>query len=343
LGKSTIYKENMNILVTGGCGFIGTNLVKMLLSQGHTVFNLDYLTYASNKHLATINNPHYIHYHDDILNKQLVGKILKNYKIDHIMHLAAESHVDRSINSPVVFIETNIVGTHTLLEEFRTYVKDTGRTDHRFLHVSTDEVFGSLAFDSPRFLETSAYDPHSPYSASKASSDHLVRAYHTTYGLPTLITNCSNNYGPHQHPEKFIPTVIRKCLNNENIPVYGDGTNIRDWIHVEDHCRGLIRVLERGVVGETYLIGGDDEVNNNDMASLIIHLVNNSIKWQCKTTSRIELVSDRPGHDLRYAINSNKIKFNLDWKKEWDLQVGLIQTIQWYIDNGFVEGWSQTK
>jgi dTDP-glucose 4,6-dehydratase len=329
------------ILVTGGAGFIGSNLVRMLLHEAHEVLNVDALTYAGNLNsLADVaDKPNYRFLHADITHADAVRKAINEFRPTGIMHLAAESHVDRSIDGPGQFIETNVIGTFNLLQGALHYYRTLDgeeRDSFRFLHVSTDEVYGSLG-ETGYFTETTPYDPHSPYSASKAASDHLARAWHDTYGLPVLVTNCSNNYGPYQFPEKLIPVVILKCLQGEPIPVYGKGENIRDWLYVEDHCSALYTVLTRGRVGETYNIGGNNELQNLDLVYLLCNLMDElapkTSSLTCPTSSLITFVQDRPGHDLRYAIDASKIRDELAWTPKQDHESGFRNTVQWYLDN----------
>jgi dTDP-glucose 4,6-dehydratase len=336
----------MKILVTGGCGFIGSNLVRYLLTQtNHQVVNLDKLTYAGNLHsLQDISaDPRYCFKKVDICDTGEIRRVFHDHQPDAVMHLAAESHVDRSIDGPGAFIQTNILGTYYLLQNSLEYWRGLAsekRDRFRFLHVSTDEVYGSLG-STGAFTETTPYSPHSPYSASKASSDHLARAWHDTYGLPTSVTNCSNNYGPYQFPEKLIPVVILKCLRGEPIPVYGKGENIRDWLYVEDHCRALTLVLERGRVGETYNIGGNNEKRNIDLVHLLCDLMDElkPLPMEADKTKRksyrkqITFVQDRPGHDLRYAIDTSKIQAELGWRPLQDHLSGFRKTVQWYLEN----------
>jgi len=335
----------MRILVTGGAGFIGSNLVHYLLGGASgelgveidKVVTLDKLTYAGNRSsLASLeNDPRHVFVQGDICDSALVGKILRDHSINAVMHLAAESHVDRSIDSPEEFIQTNFVGTFRLLEAARRYWNENPDENHRFLHVSTDEVFGSLGPDDPAFHEETPYAPNSPYSASKAGSDHLARAYHHTYGLPVVTTNCSNNYGPYQFPEKLLPLMIRKTLKGEPLPVYGDGTNVRDWLYVEDHCRGLAMALFRGVPGRTYVIGGKCEMRNIDVVHALIETVRELAPGKV-TKSADELITyvkDRPGHDRRYAIDPSRIGAELGWTPRESFASGLRRTVQWYLDN----------
>lgn len=312
-----------NILVTGGCGFIGSSFVKKQIAKNNLVINLDKLTYAGNpQNVFEISNHKNYHFvKGDINDSALISEILRTHKVDFVVNFAAESHVDNSISGPEVFITTNINGTFTLLNESLKYynsLSEDKKNDFRFLHVSTDEVFGSLNESDKPFNEHSRYQPNSPYSASKAASDHLVRAWHETYKLPTIITNCSNNFGPNQHREKLIPTIIRSCLEGKEIPIYGDGKNIRDWIYVEDHCDGIELALIKGKVGETYLFGGESEMRNNEIASLIcktldrIHPRADGISYQ----SQIKFVADRKGHDFRYAISNEKSFRELGFKPQ---------------------------
>ena len=381
----------MKILVTGGSGFIGSNLVRLLVEEkGASVINLDKLTYAGNSEsLADLDgNPNYAFEQVDLCDAAALTEVFAKHQPDAVTHLAAESHVDRSIDGPGEFIQTNIVGTFNLLQASLAYWRSlpeavrvesssvetdsepescsslelktrtsncTTKSDFRFLHVSTDEVYGSLAADAPGFSETHAYDPHSPYSASKAASDHLARAWADTYGLPVLVTNCSNNYGPYQFPEKLIPVVILKCLRGEPIPVYGKGENIRDWLYVTDHAEALYAVLSKGRVGETYNIGGNNEQTNLDLIKQICKIVeefesqvpsssdkqnsqleqplggsnSNSVSYE----SLITFVTDRPGHDMRYAIDPTKIRDELGWVPKEDFASGFRKTVKWYLDN----------
>ncbi len=326
----------MNLLVTGGAGFIGSNLIHHIIDKDAItrLINLDCLTYAGHpENLAPIqNHPKYAFEQVDIRDKQAVANLVRHHQITHVMHLAAESHVDRSITGPGDFISTNVVGTFNLLEACRDAWKDSP-ANHRFHHVSTDEVYGSLGATG-YFTETTPYAPNSPYSASKASSDMLVRAYHHTYGLPTVITNCSNNYGPYQFPEKLIPVVIQSLLNRKNVPVYGDGMNVRDWLYVRDHAEALWQVLNRGQLGETYNIGGHNEWANIRIVELICDLVD-ELAPQAGGNSRqlISFVKDRPGHDRRYAIDASKIEKELGWTPAYTFEKGIRETVAWYLAN----------
>jgi dTDP-glucose 4,6-dehydratase len=323
------------LLVTGGAGFIGSNFVLSSLAEtGEPIVNLDKLTYAGNlKNLAALeNDARHIFVHGDICDRALVRALLQKHQPRAIVHLAAESHVDRSISGPDPFIQTNVFGTFCLLEEARDYAKD--RPDFRFLHVSTDEVYGTLRPNDPAFTERSPYAPNSPYAASKAASDHLVRAYHHTYGLPTLTTNCSNNYGPYQFPEKLIPLMIRQALSGKPLPVYGDGKNVRDWLYVEDHCRGIRAALARGRLGETYNIGGNSEKQNIDVVQTLCRLLDEERpRKQGRYADLIAFVKDRPGHDRRYAIDATKMKQELGWSAAETFDSGLRKTVRWYLEN----------
>lgn len=332
----------MNLLITGGAGFIGSNLVRRMVHQGHEVLNMDKLTYAGNLNsLSDIEHKsNYRFAQVDIVDPRTVSQAITEFRPDAIMHLAAESHVDRSIDGPGQFIQTNVVGTFNLLHATLHYWRSLdaeAQARFRFLHVSTDEVYGSLG-ETGQFTETTPYDPHSPYSASKASSDHLARAWRDTYGLPVLVTNCSNNYGPFQFPEKLIPVVILKCLRGEPIPVYGKGENIRDWLYVEDHCEALDLVVQKGQPGQTYNIGGNNELKNIDLVHTLCTLMDELCPPPTNSPlttyhSLITFVTDRPGHDLRYAIDASKIKRELGWTPKQDHQSGFRKTVQWYLDN----------
>ncbi|MEM0897662.1 MAG: dTDP-glucose 4,6-dehydratase [Verrucomicrobiota bacterium] len=325
----------MKVLVTGGAGFIGSNLVRQVLQEsGDEVVNLDKLTYAGN--LASIrdveNEPRHHFEKVDLCDAEGVRAVFEKHSPDHVIHLAAESHVDRSISGPGDFIQTNVVGTFNLLQASRDAWE--GELDaHRFLHVSTDEVYGSLSTSDPAFSESTSYDPHSPYSASKAASDHLVRAWGDTYGLQVLVTNCSNNYGPYQYPEKLIPVVILKCLKEEAIPVYGSGENVRDWLYVDDHCRALRTVLEKGTPGQTYNVGGNNEMKNIELVQLLCGILDQSQPRPggARHEDLIEFVKDRAGHDFRYAINASKIRDELGWEPLETAATGFRRTVEWYL------------
>ena len=324
------------LLVTGGAGFIGSNFVRYWLERhpDDRLVNLDALTYAGNlESLADVQDrPNYRFVHGDIGDWGLVNELFRDERIDTVVNFAAESHVDRSILGPDAFIKTNINGTFNLLEVARA-AWDSGFEARRFLHVSTDEVYGSLAPDEPPFTETNRYQPNSPYSASKAASDHLVRAYHHTYGMPTLTTNCSNNYGPYQFPEKLIPLVIMNALDGKPLPVYGDGRNIRDWLYVEDHCSGIEAVLERGRLGEVYNIGGNNEWANIDIVNLICDRLDTLRPGPKPYRELVTFVRDRPGHDRRYAIDSSKMKTELGWTPAHRFETGIAATLDWYLAN----------
>ena len=329
------------ILVTGGAGFIGSNFIihSLLKRDDIKIVNLDVLTYAGNlDNLARIeNDERYSFVEGDIRNRNLVATILSEYKPYGVFHFAAESHVDRSIDCPDNFIATNITGTYILLECSYRYwysLRSTSPNSFKFIHISTDEVFGTLG-STGYFTENSSYSPRSPYSASKASSNHIVASYFHTYGFPAIVTNCSNNYGPYQFPEKLIPLVIGKCLNNERIPVYGDGRHVRDWLYVEDHCRALWTVFEKGKKGETYNIGGNNEKTNLEMVTAVCRMLDGLMpsKEHSLYTELIAFVQDRPGHDRRYAIDATKIRQELGWYPEENIQSGIQKTVAWYLEN----------
>jgi dTDP-glucose 4,6-dehydratase len=331
----------MTILVSGGSGFIGSAVIREAIKHGHCIINVDAMTYAANKeNLSSIaSHENYFFEQIDIRDREKLVRVFEKHQPDAIMHLAAESHVDRSIDGPADFIETNIVGTFNLLDVSRSYWEERGKpASFRFHHVSTDEVYGSLPADpSVLFTEKTPYDPRSPYSASKASSDHLVRAWHETYGLPIIITNCSNNYGPYQFPEKLIPVIIFNALSEKPLPIYGDGSNIRDWLFVGDHVNALLRVLQDGEIGRTYNIGGNNELTNLQLVNLLCGILN---RLRPRTNGLyedlIEFVTDRPGHDARYAIDASRIKDELGWEPSVTVEQGLEQTVRWYLEN---ESW----
>ena len=326
-----------NVLVTGGCGFIGSNFVKLLI-KNEDVFPviLDKLTYAGNiSNLDLIDINKYILSEGDICDERLVDSLFKKYNFEAVFHFAAESHVDRSIDGPGAFIKSNIIGTYNLLQVSRNYITDV-RQDFKFVHISTDEVYGDLE-EGHYFKESTPYKPNSPYSASKASSDHLVRAWGKTFGLPIIITNCSNNYGPFQFPEKLIPLMIINCLDNKPLPVYGDGQNIRDWLYVTDHCVAIYEVYKNGKIQETYNIGGNNEIKNIDIVNIICESLDNLKPVKNKSyKDLISFVKDRPGHDLRYAIDSTKIQQELGWNPIESFAMGIRKTVEWYINN---ESW----
>jgi dTDP-glucose 4,6-dehydratase len=336
-------EDKKTILVTGGAGFIGSELVRYLINSTiHKVVNVDKLTYSGNLQSleSIVNNQRYHFEKIDICDENQIYKVLNYYEPEIIIHLAAESHVDRSIDGPKEFIHTNIVGTYTLLEQSRKYwrsLQEQKKDYFRFLHVSTDEVYGDLEGTDDYFSESTSYDPSSPYSASKASSDHLVRAWHRTYKLPVIITNCSNNYGPFQFPEKLIPHIILNAIAGKDLPVYGDGKQIRDWLYVSDHVRALITVAFNGLIGETYNIGGNNEIQNIEVVSKICKLLDELIPEKLNSLNSfselITYVQDRPGHDVRYAIDASKIKNELDWKPREDFLSGIRKTVQWYLSN----------
>ena len=324
-------------LVTGGCGFIGSNYIRYVLEkEDHLhIVNLDKLTYAGNRHnLDGIPETFHTFVEGDICDPELVKTLFNEHQFDTIVHFAAESHVDRSIEGPAEFIQTNVFGTLNLLEQSRLNFQHSNNDNFRFLHISTDEVYGSLG-DHGKFLETTPYDPSSPYSASKAGSDHLVRSWNRTFGLPTLITNCSNNYGSYQFPEKLIPLMIINCLHGKPLPVYGQGENVRDWLYVRDHCEAIHTVLTSGTVGETYNIGGNNEIRNIDVVTTICDLLNEISPSENGSSyaDLITYVKDRPGHDFRYAIDAGKIQNDLGWSPKESFETGIRKTIHWYLDN----------
>ncbi len=329
----------MKLLVTGGAGFIGSAVIRHIIDNTtDEVVNLDKLTYAGNlESLAEVSgSDRYSFEQLDICNRAEVDRVLAKHQPDAIMHLAAESHVDRSIDGPAAFIETNIVGTYTLLEATKKYwgqLDQARKNNFRFHHISTDEVYGDLAETEDLFTETTAYGPSSPYSASKASSDHLVRAWYRTYGLPILVTNCSNNYGPYHFPEKLIPLIILNALEGKPLPIYGKGTQVRDWLFVEDHARALYRVVKDGVIGQTYNIGGHNEKQNIEVVQLICDLLQELVPSATPYRDLITHVTDRPGHDLRYAIDASKIQKELGWTPEETFETGIRKTVKWYLDN----------
>ncbi len=325
----------MKILVTGGAGFIGSAVVRLAVARGHQVVNLDALTYAANPAnvAEAADSPLYAFEKVDIRDRAAIDRVLERHRPDAVMHLAAESHVDRSIDGPGEFIQTNINGTYNMLEAARAYWTRAGKPEgFRFHHISTDEVFGSLG-ETGQFTEDTPYDPRSPYSASKAASDHLVRAWHETYGLPVVLTNCSNNYGPYHFPEKLVPVVILKALAGEPIPVYGDGGNVRDWLYVEDHADALLLVLEKGQLGRSYNIGGENEAKNIDLVRTICAHMDALRPRNFPHEQLISFVPDRPGHDRRYAIDPARIRNELGWRPSVTVEEGLRRTVEWYLAN----------
>jgi len=328
----------MKILVTGGAGFIGSAVVRLAVSRGHEVVNLDALTYAAclDNVASVAQSPLYAFEQADIRDGAALAEIFERHQPDAVMHLAAESHVDRSIDGPGVFVETNVMGTYTMLQAARSYWEAKGRPESfRFHHISTDEVFGSLPNDpAVKFTEDTPYDPRSPYSASKAGSDHLVRAWHETFGLPVVLTNCSNNYGPFHFPEKLIPVIILNALAGKALPIYGDGSNIRDWLFVEDHADALLLVVEKGAVGRSYNIGGENERTNLELVKTLCAILDRlQPKAEGSYADQITFVTDRPGHDARYAIDPGRIRAELGWRPSVTVEEGLERTVQWYLDN----------
>lgn len=329
----------MKILVTGGAGFIGSAVIRHIINNTYDcVINVDKLTYAGNLEslVEVTNSKEYCFEQVDICNRSELDRVFAEYEPDVVMHLAAESHVDRSIDGPATFIETNIVGTYTLLEAARQYwltMNEERKTSFRFHHISTDEVYGDLEGTTDLFTENTSYEPSSPYSASKASSDHLVRAWLRTYGLPTIITNCSNNYGPYHFPEKLIPLVILNALEGKPLPVYGKGDQIRDWLYVEDHARALYKVLIEGAIGETYNIGGHNEKQNIEVVETLCNILNELVPKNADYKELITFVADRPGHDVRYAIDASKIERELGWTPVETFETGLRKTVEWYLSN----------
>ncbi|TVS11638.1 MAG: dTDP-glucose 4,6-dehydratase [Wenzhouxiangella sp.] len=322
------------LMVTGGAGFIGSNFVRHVLeATDYSVVNLDLLTYAGNREsLAGLNPDRHRFTHGDICDAGLISRLFSEHQPSALIHFAAESHVDRSIDDPGAFIRTNVVGTQTLLDAALNY-RQAGHPEFRFVHVSTDEVYGTLRADEPAFTEQHRYAPNSPYAASKAAADHLARAWHRTYGLPVMITNCSNNYGPYQFPEKLIPLMLINALEGERLPVYGDGQQRRDWLFVTDHCRAILRVLEAGAPGRVYNIGGNAEMANLDVVHLLCDLLDERVPGSRPRRELIEYVADRPGHDRRYAINAERIHAELGWKPSMDFTRGLAATVDWYLAN----------
>ena len=329
-----------NLLVTGGLGFIGSNFIRLLVKDGgfEKIINYDKQTYAGNpENLQDLEEPNaYQFVKADICDQGKVFKALEEFQVDAIINFAAESHVDRSIDGPEPFVQTNVLGTLRLLEAVKGYVSNSAtekKDSFRFLHVSTDEVFGSLKIDDPAFCESTPYAPNSPYSASKAAADHLVRSYHHTFGLPTLTTNCSNNYGPYQFPEKLIPLMILNSFEGKSLPIYGDGSNIRDWLHVEDHCSGILSVLRSGKVGETYCIGGASEKTNMEVINTLCEIIDQKFPDRAPHDRLKTFVKDRPGHDRRYAIDFSKMNKELGWNPSYSFKEGMMQTVEWYLNH----------
>jgi len=328
----------MKILITGGAGFIGSAVVRQAVAAGHDVINLDALTYAAclDNVASVSDSDHYSFEQVDIRDMDAVRDVFARHQPDAVMHLAAESHVDRSIDGPGAFIQTNIIGTYNMLEGARTMWLAQGKPDtFRFHHISTDEVYGSLGADG-QFTETTPYDPRSPYSASKAASDHLVRAWAETYGLPVVLTNCSNNYGPFHFPEKLVPVIILNALAGKDLPIYGDGANVRDWLYVEDHADALLTVLQKGETGRTYNIGGENERTNLQLVTSLCEILDELCPGAAPYANQITYVTDRPGHDARYAIDPTRIRNELGWRPSVTVEEGLRRTVQWYLDN---EAW----
>ncbi len=328
----------MKLLVTGGAGFIGSAVVRRAIKEGHQVVNLDALTYAGRlENVSEVSDhPNHIFFEADVCDRDALDWVLSEHRPDVVMHLAAESHVDRSIDGPYQFVETNVNGTFTALEASRFYWEKQGRPEKfKFHHISTDEVFGSLG-STGKFTEESRYDPRSPYSASKAASDHLVRAWHETYGLPVILTNCSNNYGPYQFPEKLIPVTITRALDGKSLPIYGDGSNVRDWLFVEDHAEALLLVIEKAQIGRSYNIGGENEYSNLQLVKMLCAVLDRCAPRTKPYSDLITFVTDRPGHDARYSIDPTRIKQELGWKPSVSMAKGLERTVKWFLDN---ESW----
>ena len=328
----------LKLLVTGGAGFIGSAVVRQALALGYSVVNVDALTYSANlENISSVaNNPSYSFVHANIRNRAALNSIFSIHKPDAIIHLAAESHVDRSIDDPSAFLETNVLGTYNLLEEALTYWKSRGKPNtFRFVHVSTDEVYGSLSGDpNSKFREDTQYDPRSPYSASKACSDHLVRAWNQTYGLPVVVTNCSNNYGPFQFPEKLVSVIILNALAEKDLPIYGDGSQVRDWLYVEDHADALMLVVSKGETGRSYNVGGENERTNLELVRMLCSILDRERpRRKGSYEELIKFVNDRPGHDQRYAIDSSRIRAELGWRPSCSLELGLEKTVGWYLQN----------
>jgi len=325
----------MKLIVTGGCGFIGSNFIKLALKKGYKILNLDSLTYASHKMKENFLHKNHIFIKCDIGDKKKIRKILNKFKPNSVINFASETHVDRSIYDPEIFFKTNVLQTLNLIEETKKYLLQKKNNNFKFIHISTDEVYGSLSTKEASFRETNKFFPNSPYSASKASAEHIMRSYYKTFGFPVIISNCSNNYGPYQYPEKLIPLIIQNCINNKLLPVYGDGKQIRDWLFVDDHCNAIFKILKKGKLGETYNIGGNTEISNIKLIKEICKLLDKKYKnnKNASFSKLITYVSDRPGHDRRYAINSKKIQKDLGWKPKHSFSEGIKIPIEWYLKN----------
>ena len=325
----------MKILVTGGCGFIGTNFIKIALDKKYEVLNIDSLTYASSKEKEIFSNKKHTFINSNIGNKKKISKVLNKFNPAAIVNFASETHVDRSIYNPEIFFKTNIIDTVRFLDTAKNFFLQKNKKNFRFIHISTDEVYGSLKKKERSFTETNKFFPNSPYAASKASSDHAVRAYFKTYGFPIIISNCSNNYGPYQYPEKLIPLILLNALSNKILPIYGDGRQVRDWLYVEDHCNAILRILKKGKVGETYNIGGRNEMSNIVLVKKICSYLDTKFKRNKSNSflNQIRFVDDRLGHDRRYAVDSSKITRDLKWKPDYNFENGIKITIEWYLKN----------
>ena len=325
----------MRLMVTGGCGFIGSNFIRLALKKGYKIINVDSLTYAAYKMRENFSHKNHFFVNCDIGNEKKIGKILNQYKPNSVINFASETHVDRSIYDPGIFFKTNVLKTFKLIEKVRKYLINKNIKNFRFIHISTDEVYGSLRLKDKSFTESNKFFPNSPYSASKASAEHIMRSYFKTYSFPVIISNCSNNYGPYQYPEKLMPLMIQNCISNKMLPVYGDGKQIRDWLFVDDHCLAILKILKRGKLGETYNIGGNTELSNIKLIKEICRLLDKKYKKEKNNSflKQITYVSDRPGHDRRYAINSKKIERELGWKPRYSFSKGIKITIEWYLKN----------
>lgn len=323
------------LIVTGGCGFIGSNFIKLALRKGYKIKNLDSLTYASHKMKANFSHKNHSFVKCDIGDKNIIRKILNDFKPNAVINFASETHVDRSIHNPEIFFKTNVLNTFNFVEQIRKFLSEKKTNNFKFIHISTDEVYGSLKPKEKSFTEKNKFLPNSPYSASKASAEHVMRSYYKTFKFPVIISNCSNNYGPFQYPEKLIPLIIQNCINNKSLPIYGDGKQIRDWLFVDDHCHAIFKILKKGQLGETYNIGGNTEISNIKLVKDICKILDKKYNKKKKNSysNLIKYVSDRPGHDRRYAINSKKIQKNLGWKPSYSFSKGLKVTIEWYLNN----------